>query len=163
MSRIMLAAMSSGSGKTTVTWGLLAALRDRGVDVRAFKCGPDYIDPMFHTRLLGIPSRNLDLFLQGERAVKRTLSRHGGSLAVLEGAMGFYDGPVYFRMNAEIIGVHGDGRSGRLDGAGRNRLNSVVTFAVAHGIGGGSLGSALLLEDIAEHVPSLIPERRKKG
>ncbi|WP_283124272.1 cobyrinate a,c-diamide synthase [Angelakisella massiliensis] len=92
MSRIMLAAMSSGSGKTTVTWGLLAALRDRGVDVRAFKCGPDYIDPMFHTRLLGIPGRNLDLFLQGERAVKRTLSRHGGSLAVLEGAMGFYDG-----------------------------------------------------------------------
>lgn len=88
----MLAAMESGSGKTTVTCGLLAALKKRGVSVQAFKCGPDYIDPMFHTRVLGVESRNLDLFLQGEAGVRRTLSCCEAELALLEGAMGFYDG-----------------------------------------------------------------------
>ncbi|MBR1457431.1 MAG: cobyrinate a,c-diamide synthase, partial [Oscillospiraceae bacterium] len=88
----MLAAMHSGAGKTVVTCTLLAALKRRGLAVHAFKAGPDYIDPMFHTRVLGVPSRNLDLFLQGERGVQRTLSRAGDAIAVLEGAMGFYDG-----------------------------------------------------------------------
>lgn len=92
MKRLMLAAMQSGGGKTTVTCGLLAALRKRGMPVQAFKCGPDYIDPMFHTRVLGVESRNLDLFLQGESGIRRTLDRAGGEVALLEGAMGFYDG-----------------------------------------------------------------------
>lgn len=88
----MLTAMNSGSGKTTVTCALLAALRRRGVSVQSFKCGPDYIDPMFHTQVLGIPSRNLDLFLQGPEGVRRTLACQRADLALLEGAMGFYDG-----------------------------------------------------------------------
>ena len=92
MKRIMLAAMTSGSGKTTMMCTLLAALKRRGMDLCAFKCGPDYIDPMFHTRVLGVPSRNLDLFLQGEQGVQETLARHPAELQVLEGAMGFYDG-----------------------------------------------------------------------
>ena len=90
--RVMIAAPKSGSGKTLITCGILEALRRRGTDVMAYKCGPDYIDPMFHSRVLGIPSRNLDLFLQGEQGVKRTLFRNGEELAVLEGAMGYYDG-----------------------------------------------------------------------
>ena len=65
----------------------IAALR-----LRSFKCGPDYIDPMFHSRVLGVPSRNLDLFLQGRDGVLRTLCAGSGDLALLEGAMGFYDG-----------------------------------------------------------------------
>lgn len=88
----MLAAMDSGSGKTVVTCGLLAALRARGISVQSFKCGPDYIDPMFHRQILGTPSRNLDLFLQGEAGARRTLSRQTAELALVEGAMGFYDG-----------------------------------------------------------------------
>ncbi len=88
----MLSAMNSGSGKTTVACALLAALKRREISVQSFKCGPDYIDPMFHTQALGIPSRNLDLFLQGPEGVRRTLACQRADLALLEGAMGFYDG-----------------------------------------------------------------------
>lgn len=93
MKGLMVAAMSSGGGKTTLVCGLLAALRARGLKLKVFKCGPDYIDPMFHTKVLEVPSRNLDLFLQGEEGVRRTFARScGGDLALVEGAMGFYDG-----------------------------------------------------------------------
>lgn len=92
MKRIMLSAMHSGAGKTVAVCALLSALKRRGMDVRAFKCGPDYIDPLFHARVLGVPSRNLDLFLQGENGVRRSLKQSSGDIAVLEGAMGYYDG-----------------------------------------------------------------------
>ncbi len=92
MKRLMISAMSSGSGKTVMTCALLLALKDRGLQVRAFKCGPDYLDPMLLTRTLEIPCRNLDLFLQGPSGVRRTLAAQSGDLALLEGAMGFYDG-----------------------------------------------------------------------
>ena len=92
MNRFMITAMHSNAGKTIMTCALLAALKQRGIDVRSFKCGPDYIDPMFHSRVLGVPCRNLDLFLQGENRVRETLASGAGELAVLEGAMGFYDG-----------------------------------------------------------------------
>ena len=88
----MLAALGSGSGKTVITCGLLAALKRRGLPVQSFKCGPDYIDPMFHTRVLGIPSRNLDLFLQGKSGVRQSLTRQTEEVALIEGVMGFYDG-----------------------------------------------------------------------
>ena len=92
MKTLMIAAMQSGAGKTVTTCALLAALKKRGLRLQAFKCGPDYIDPMFHERVLGVASRNLDLFLQGEAAVKRTFSRAGADFALIEGAMGYYDG-----------------------------------------------------------------------
>ena len=131
----MLSAMMSGSGKTVMTTAILLALKRRGQSLISFKCGPDYIDPMYHTRVLGIPCRNLDLFLMGSRAVAEELSVDGDyefaaagelsangdydpaaaeeltakrdhnttagagvqangpyDLAVIEGAMGFYDG-----------------------------------------------------------------------
>ena len=92
MRGLMISAMASGQGKTLLTCGMLAALKGRGLDLRAFKCGPDYIDPMFHRRVLGVPSRNLDLFLQGREGVRSTLASRQGDLALVEGAMGFYDG-----------------------------------------------------------------------
>ena len=92
MRRLMVAAPASGSGKTVLTCGLLAAFQARGISTEAFKCGPDYIDPMFHQKVLGLPSRNLDLFLQGEQGVRHTLSGQQADLALIEGAMGYYDG-----------------------------------------------------------------------
>lgn len=62
MLQLLLAAPSSGSGKTTAACALLSALKARGLEPCAFKCGPDYIDPMFHRAVLGVPSYNLDLF-----------------------------------------------------------------------------------------------------
>jgi cobyrinic acid a,c-diamide synthase len=90
MRSVMIAAVGSGSGKTIVTAGLLMALNKRNIAVRSFKCGPDYIDPMFHTRVLGVPCRNLDLFLMGERGVLRELSGKEGS-DILQETSGDFD------------------------------------------------------------------------
>lgn len=92
--RIMIAAAGSGSGKTTVTCGLLQAFLNRGKKPASFKCGPDYIDPMFHSEVLGIKSRNLDLFFTDENTTKFLLCKNSvtADLAVLEGVMGYYDG-----------------------------------------------------------------------
>ncbi len=92
--RFMIAAPSSGTGKTTVTLALLSALKQRGFNPVSFKCGPDYIDPMFHRAVLGIPSYNLDLFFTPEETVRGLLCKHaaGHRAAVIEGVMGYYDG-----------------------------------------------------------------------
>jgi len=92
--RILIAGTGSGCGKTTVTSAVLRALQRRGVPLRAFKCGPDYIDPMFHTAVLSIPSRNLDLFFEDGAGVRGQLARAlpPGAVGVMEGVMGFYDG-----------------------------------------------------------------------
>ena len=92
--RLLFAAPQSGSGKTTVVCAVLRALLDKKFRVAAFKSGPDYIDPMFHTRVIGAKSRNLDLFLTGADNVKRLLAKNSADcdVAILEGAMGFYDG-----------------------------------------------------------------------
>lgn len=94
MVELLLAAPASGSGKTAVTCALLAAFAKRGLSPCAFKCGPDYIDPMFHRSVLGVESHNLDLFLCGEDRLRALYERHlsGHGAAVCEGAMGFFDG-----------------------------------------------------------------------
>lgn len=91
---ILIAAMSSGAGKTMITCGLMKAWQDRGLRVAAFKCGPDYIDPMFHKEVLGCESFNLDTFLCSREDVKEVFSRYSraSDVAVVEGVMGYYDG-----------------------------------------------------------------------
>ena len=90
----MVAAPSSGSGKTVVTCALLRALARRGLACAAFKCGPDYIDPLFHRRVVGARSGNLDGFFTDAPTLRALLARGaaGADVAVLEGVMGFYDG-----------------------------------------------------------------------
>lgn len=92
--RIMIAAIASGSGKTTITCGILQALLNQGLSPVSSKCGPDYIDPMFHAAVLGIPANNLDVFLCGESNVKGLFANHvkKADVAIIEGVMGYYDG-----------------------------------------------------------------------
>lgn len=92
--RIMIAAPKSGSGKTTLTCALLQALKDRGETVISYKCGPDYIDGMFHEKVIGIPARNLDTFFTDEEQTRTLLknSMPEDGFAVIEGVMGIFDG-----------------------------------------------------------------------
>ncbi len=92
--RILLAAGASGSGKTLITCGLLQAFVNRGLKTASFKCGPDFIDPMFHSRVIGTKSRNLDTFFTSPEVTRYLLGKNAGDcrIAVMEGVMGYYDG-----------------------------------------------------------------------
>ena len=92
--RILLGAAASGSGKTLLTCGLLQALKNRNLQVASFKCGPDYIDPMFHSRVIGTKSRNLDSFFAKEDTLRYLLEKNARDceISVIEGVMGYYDG-----------------------------------------------------------------------
>ena len=94
MGKIMISAIKSGSGKTMITCGLLRALKKRNVDVVSYKCGPDYIDPMFHRRIIGIPSRNIDTFFLEEEKIKTLFQNTSEKYeeSVIEGVMGLFDG-----------------------------------------------------------------------
>ncbi len=91
---LVIAAPASGSGKTTVTLGLLAALKRRGLVVAPFKVGPDFIDPGHHARITGTTSRNLDGWMLDASANREIFSKaaQGADIAVIEGVMGLYDG-----------------------------------------------------------------------
>ena len=91
MRRLLIAGTNSGCGKTTVTCAILAALHRRGVRIGAFKCGPDYLDPMLHAAILGRPAHNLDCFFSAPDTLRYLLHTYGEELAVIEGVMGFYD------------------------------------------------------------------------
>ncbi len=94
MPRFMISATGSGCGKTTITCGILKALMNKGLKVAAFKSGPDYIDPMFHSKVIGAKSRNLDVFMLGKETVRFLAAKNACDVevSVFEGAMGFYDG-----------------------------------------------------------------------
>lgn len=92
--RLVLAAASSDSGKTTLALGIVAALRRRGMRVAAAKCGPDFIDAAHLARASGRPARNLDAYLAPEALVRRSFERASADaeIAVVEGVMGLFDG-----------------------------------------------------------------------
>ncbi len=94
IARVLFAGTNSGCGKTTVTCAVLQALVNRQLKVGAFKCGPDYIDPMFHSKIIGAKSGNLDLFFLGENTMKYLFAKNseGCDISVIEGVMGYYDG-----------------------------------------------------------------------
>lgn len=94
MRSFIISAATSNSGKTTFTMGLLRALRDRGFSVQPYKCGPDYIDTMFHHIASGNESVNLDTFMSSASHVKELYNRYGASadMRIVEGVMGLFDG-----------------------------------------------------------------------
>lgn len=107
INRIMIAAPSSGCGKTTITCGLLQALVNRRVRSVSFKCGPDYIDPMFHRSVIGVPTGNLDTFFTSYshmRYLFATASKQT-EIAVLEGVMGYYDGQTVSSTDASSYDI----------------------------------------------------------
>ncbi len=104
--RVLIAGTGSGSGKTTVTSGLLQCLVNRGLDAAAFKCGPDYIDPMFYERITGARAGNLDPFFSDEKTLRWIVSRaeERSDISVIEGVMGYYDG-IGFTSEASTFSV----------------------------------------------------------
>lgn len=92
--RLVLAGTNSGCGKTTVSCAVLQALVNRGCRVGAFKCGPDYIDPMFHSEIIGAKSANLDSFFFTENTLNGLLAEgaRDRDISIIEGVMGYYDG-----------------------------------------------------------------------
>lgn len=94
MNRFVLAGTGSGVGKTTFTIGIMRALMKRNLTVQGFKCGPDYIDPTYHTAVTKRPSRNIDSFMMAHDVVRDIVARASkdADVSIIEGVMGFYDG-----------------------------------------------------------------------
>jgi len=92
--RVMIAGTKSGSGKTTIVCGILKALKNRGLNPCSFKCGPDYIDTMFHKKAINVVSNNIDSFMVSEKYLKYLFAKNsiGFDISIIEGVMGFYDG-----------------------------------------------------------------------
>ncbi|MBP5529610.1 MAG: cobyrinate a,c-diamide synthase, partial [Lachnospiraceae bacterium] len=124
--RVMIAAPKSGSGKTGITCALLKTLKNKGIKTVSFKCGPDYIDPMYHRNALGIPSYNLDTFFTGEEKTRSLFARNasGFDFAVFEGVMGLFDG---------VGGVKSEGSSYNLAEVTKTPIILVID---AKGMGG---------------------------
>ena len=106
--QFLIGAAASGSGKTTFTMGLLRVLKRRGIEVKPFKCGPDYIDGKFHAIAAGMESVNLDTWMASDAHVREVYSHYAkdASACVVEGVMGLFDG--YDRMkgsSAEIAAM----------------------------------------------------------
>lgn len=107
MRALVIAGTHSGCGKTTVTLGLMAALRSKGLEVQGFKVGPDYIDQGLHAMITQRPCRNLDPWMMGERVVKECFFRHASlvDMALVEGVMGIFDGEYGTWKVAELLNI----------------------------------------------------------
>ncbi|HEY7745294.1 MAG TPA: cobyrinate a,c-diamide synthase [Desulfuromonadales bacterium] len=173
MQPIVIAAPASGSGKTTVTLALLAALRRRGLAVAPFKVGPDFIDPGHHAAVCGRTSRNLDGWMCGESGVREAFAHGcaGADVAVVEGVMGLFDGAAGDSdagSTAEIarwlegrillvVDARSQARSAAALVQGFSRFDPRLEFAGVIFNRVGSARHAELLRDALASVPGLPP------
>ena len=155
LKRVMIGAPKSGSGKTTLTCALLQALKNQGKKVISYKCGPDYIDPMFHETVLQIPSKNLDTFFCGEEDTKRLFleGRTEDDFAVIEGVMGLFDG---------LGGIHEEGSSYHL---AKITKTPIILIVDAKGMGRSVLAliSGFLSYDKEHLIKGVILNRMSKA
>ena len=144
--RILIAGTGSGCGKTTVTCAILKAFAARGLDIAAFKCGPDYIDPMFHAFILGSHSTNLDAFFFDEKKLNTLLVKNGKGkdISIIEGVMGFYDG----------LGIDSS-RASTYETAGQTRTPVILVL--------NAKGSALSLLAVIQGFLTFRPENHIRG
>jgi cobyrinic acid a,c-diamide synthase len=143
--RLLIAGVSSGVGKTTIATGLLAAFRRRGLAVRPFKAGPDYLDPTYHALAAGVPGRNLDSWLVPHDRLRALFAAAtaGADLAIVEGVMGLYDGAGYLEESGStaelakllsipivlVLDVRAQARSAAATALGFQRLDPAVPLA----------------------------------
>lgn len=146
MNRIVLAGTNSGCGKTTVSCAVLQALVNRGLRVAAFKCGPDYIDPMFHSRIIGAKSANLDPYFFSDHTLKYLLQKNAADcdVSIIEGVMGFYDGYSMTTADGSTYDI-------------AKRTESPVVLVV------GARGAALSVLAVIEGFLNFLPENRICG
>ncbi|MEE1303590.1 MAG: cobyrinate a,c-diamide synthase [Agathobacter sp.] len=151
----LIAAIKSGSGKTTITCAILEALKQRGIKLSAFKCGPDYIDPMFHKRVIGVESRNLDTFFAGPEKIRDLYiqGRAEEEISVIEGVMGLYDG---------LGGVKEEGSAYHL---AQTLDLPVVLVLDAHGMGRTMIAvlAGIMQYDVDKRIAGVILNRISKG
>ncbi len=179
--RIMIAAPKSGSGKTVVTCALLQALKGDGWKVASYKCGPDYIDPMFHEKIIDVPARNLDTFFTNEEQTRRIFmdSVNEEGITVLEGVMGLYDGLGGVREEGSsyhlakvtktpivlVVDAKGMGRSvisliaGFLDYDKEHLIQGVVLNRISKGYY--EIVKPLIEEELKVQVVGFLPEREE--
>lgn len=164
--RIIVAGTGSGAGKTTITIGLMAAFRKKGLVVQGFKCGPDYIDPAYHTAITGRPSRNLDSWMLTEDVVRGMLSRASADadISIIEGVMGLYDGKSPVEDNGStaeislltrtpvvlVVNVHSMARSAAAVVKGFQALNPNVPIVGVIANHAGSEGHGELIRQAVE-------------
>ncbi|MFR1831906.1 MAG: cobyrinate a,c-diamide synthase [Lachnospiraceae bacterium] len=142
MKKLVIAAPKSGSGKTILTCGLLELLKRRQIPTASFKCGPDYIDPLFHKRVLGVESRNLDSFFETQEGLREVFIRgclgKETGIALIEGVMGYFDGLAGILPKASTYEV-------------ANTLQAPVILAVD--ARGSSLSLVALIKGFLDYVP----------
>ncbi|MDR4946087.1 nucleotide-binding protein [Neobacillus cucumis] len=124
--RFIVAGTGSGVGKTTLTLGLMAAFKQKGLAVQGYKAGPDFIDPSFHTLVTGRPSRNLDSWMLGPSTLKEIIYRgsNGSDLSIIEGMKGLFDGkdPTGLRGSTAELSQLAEMWKGRIEGTTLNTL-----------------------------------------
>ena len=147
--RVLIAAPRSGSGKTIITCGLLRLLMNQDLEVGSFKCGPDFIDPMFHRSVVGVPSDNLDPFFCDGEMLRHLLSRREGKYVVMEGAMGIYDG------------ISGQGKRGSCYEVAVETKTPIILVVDAKGVGStiSSIIKGILLDDEEKLIEGIILNR----
>lgn len=166
---ILIAGTHSGVGKTTVSMGIMAALKHRQLKVQPYKVGPDYIDPSHHTAICGRSSRNLDTYMMGTEGVRRTVARTSADadIAVVEGVMGLFDGIDSTEIASSahvaktldipvilVINVHGMSRSAAALLKGYSEFDPKIRIA---GVILNQVGSPRHVELIKNSLPGNIP------